>query len=458
MIHNDPKKWCFSQISRLRQCSLVGILLQFFVVWVAYPVCTVWGQEDLPTDLSGFESNDLFGVEDDVPLDADDDFLTRLIYRAGTVSKKAMRDEADASKEVENSALKAAPQDYRFWVFHRSAVVTRMARHQLPEDVATPEFKNYWLLHVKIGGETCLVISKQVPPTWGKLKEMNEPIQFYDFFFGLKSQESFLQQPESVPVFVCDRVSWYPNKASTDIVESHLLLARQGVDLASLDALRSAHGRRLSEAESEFFYQFLRAAKAVDESPDLLDSVETIEFFDLFRSWKKSTGRVVEIDGIVSRALPVVIDADRQAELGTEQVYELDLYVPLDRTIKVRDVEYDSRFPVTVQVLSLPMSPEEMKGKRIRVKGFFYRFWNYQSVYTQEAGTGGQMAPLVIGFNPREVKVSTGQIDFLLTVAAIVFVVGAVAMMWFLRRGDKNESNVLQKKKEAMPEQIDIKL
>ena len=437
---------------------LVGILFQVLAVLIATPV---QAQEALPTDLSGFESSDLFAVTDDDPLDPDNAFLTRLIYRAQTASKKEMKNQANSSQDVGNAAIIKEPQEYRFWVFHRSAVITKIARHQLPEDIATPEFEDYWLLKAEVDGETFLVIAKQIPPTWLKLKklgELDEPVQFDGFFFGLKSQESFLEQPESVPVFVCDRVSWYPTVESAEIGKSPLLLAKLGVDLSSLDALRSAHGKRLTSADTDSFYQFLQAAKAVGESPELLDGIETVGFFDLFRNWKKSTGRVVEIEGIVRRAIPIVVDPDHQADLGTEQIYELDMYVALDRTIKVRDVEYSSRFPVTVQVLSIPMSPEEIKGKRIRVKGFFYRFWNYHSEHTRETGSRGQLAPLVIGFIPREIVASTGQVDFILTAATILFAIGLVATILLLRRGDSNENNVLRKKKDALPEQIDIEL
>ena len=466
MIPNGLKK---SRPSRYLHCwyrgqlcpsLFVGILALVFIAFAAQPVN---GQEDLPTDLSGFESSELFAVEDGTPLDPDDSFLSRLVYRTLNVSDKAMRDQASSSREVGIAAIKNEPQDYRFWVFHHSAVVTRVAKNRVPEKVATPEYKEFWLLNAKVDGETCLVISKQIPPTWAKLKELDEPIEFDGFFFGLKSQEPLLGQAESAPVFVCNRVGWFPVVGSDEILPSHLLLAEQGVDLTALDVLRSAHGQRLSSAESRFFYQFLWAAKAVGESPDLLDNIETVEFLDLFRSWKKSTGQVVEIEGTVRRAIPLAVAAERQPEIGAQQIYELDMYVPLDRTIKVRDVEYDSRFPVTVQVLSLPLPAEQMKGKRFRVKGFFYRFWNYQSVHTREVGSPGQMAPLVIGFNLREVAVSaevavgTGQVDFILTAAAILFLVGVVATIWLLRRGDNSENNVLKKKKEALPEQIDIK-
>ena len=444
--------WC--RPGQLRSSLFVGILLLGFVAFAAQ---SVRGQEDLPTDLSGFESSELFAVEDDTPLDPDDSLLSRLVYRTLNVSDKAMRGQASSSREVGIAVIKNEPQEYRFWVFHHSAVVTRAVKHRVPERVATPEFKEFWLLSAKVDGETCLVISKQIPPTWAKLEELDEPIEFDGFFFGLKSQEPLLGQPESVPVFVCNRVSWFPVVGSDEILPSHLLLAEQGVDLSALDVLRAAHGRRLSSTESRFFYQFLRAAKAVGESPDLLDNIETIEFLDLFRSWKKSTGQVVEIEGVVRRVIPLAITAERQSEIGAQQIYELDMYVPLDRTIKVRDVEYDSRFPVTVQMLSLPLPIEEMKGERIRVKGFFYRFWNYQSVHTREVGSPGQMAPLVIGFNPRKVTVSTGQVDFILTAAAILFLIVVVATIWLLRRSDNSENNVLKKKKEALPEQIDIK-
>ena len=442
------------------RCVTSFVASTFFVLSVVLPFFVAnigWCQEELPTDLSGFETGDLFVVEDDIPLDLDNPFLSRLVYKSQVVSQESFSRYETYSKEVDLKAVKNDPQDFRFWVFRRSGTVVRAEKHRLPEEIATPELNEFWLLHVDMDGETAIVVSKVVPKAWAKSKKLNEPIEFTGFFFGLQSHELFLGMPESVPIFACNRVGWFPTELSSQIGPSHLLLASQGVDMSALDVLRASHSQRLRSSESEFFYQFIGAAKTLEDSPELED-IATLGFVDLF-DWSKAIGQVVEVEGNVIRVLSVAIDEKRQAELGVEQLYELNLSLPLDQKINVQGGEvYEHRFPVSVQVNSLPLPPQELKGKRVRVKGFFYRFWNYQSDGSKEAGSRGQPAPLVIGFKPRIVKVNTGQVDFIFTTAAILFMIIVLGAIWILRRSDNNPDNVLNKKKASLPEKIDIEL
>ena len=211
--------------------------VRIFVVLILVTVVgNAFGQEETPASLSGFESTELFGVEDNVDMDPNGEMLRRLIFRSRTVSNESLERYSQFSKGVDDELLIKESQEHRFWVFRRKAVVSRIARQQLPDDLATEEFKDYWLLIAKQGEQTYAIVTRTIPTTWRKLESLEEPIEFTGFYFGLKKLPGFVESGQSVPMFVCNRVSWYPERTVEDAIgDSQLYLASQGVDLGYLD-------------------------------------------------------------------------------------------------------------------------------------------------------------------------------------------------------------------------------
>ena len=83
--------------------------------------------------------------------------------------------------------------------------------------------------------------------------------------------------------------------------------------------------------------------------------------------------------------------------------FQLTIFPELDGqkiTVKSPDgdrVQY-GRFAVTVRASALPSgeTEESMLGQRVRVDGFHYRFWRYDSVFSGQHGLKGQVGALVI--------------------------------------------------------------
>ncbi len=438
-----------------------------FCVWLLITLAVSQGlsQEETPASLSGFESNELYQVEDGVPLYPDDIMLRKLVFRSRSVSRSSFDRFVQFSSEVEDHDLLEAPQKNRFWVFHRTAIVHRIARQKLPEELATEEFSEYWLLIATHEQQTIAIISRTIPTSWRKLERLEEPIEMTGFFFGLKKMPRFVESGESVPLFVCNRVGWFPDREMEDlnIGPSQLYLASEGVDLSFLGMLKANQKRRMLTEEGDYFYQMISAAIRTQKDPRKVETLSSVGFLELIQDPNKHLGSVVEIEGTVRRIVAVPITSEvRRQELGIDQFYEMDMYVPLNDVATIhatdkngKEVVYKDRFPVTVHMATLPEAVGEYSNHRVRVKGFFYRLWSYQSEFSKRTNQGAQPSPLLIGFEPQILRASTKQLDMILTVGGIAFVVGLFGLIWFLRLSDRRSTNPLSKAEE-LPDKIDV--
>lgn len=423
------------------------------------------GQEETPASLSGFESTELYGVEDNIRFDPGDEMLNRLVFRGRSVSKDSLDRFEQFSKNVDDETLIREPQEHRFWVFDRHATATKIARQRLPEELSTEEFDEYWLIIANRGEQKYAIISRTIPTTWRKLESLSEPIQFAGFFFGLKKLPGFVETDQSVPVFVCERVSWYPDHQIDEgaIGASQLFLASRGVDFGYLDLINKNQKRKMFAEESDFFYQMLSAAARSQDDSAQVSDLQPISFLELIQAPNQHVGQVVEIEGRVRRIVEVPITSEKRIEeLGIDHFYEMDMYVSLKDVATIRatdkdgnEVVYKDRFPVTVHLASLPGPEEDFRHHKIRIRGFFYRLWSYQSEYAKQTNQGAQLSPLLIGFKPTVLRASTKMLDTILAVGGIVFVIGLLGLIWFLRKGDKGSSNPLNRSEE-LPEKIEI--
>ncbi len=433
-----------------------------FIVFFSNPSIQIQAQDANPTDLSGFESNELYDVDDETPLTTDESLLIRTLYRATRTSQKSFRQFQQYSEALTPKNLLEEPQESRFYVFQRKAIASKVARVEIPSGSATEGFSHFWMVAANLDGSPVLIASHTVPREWSQMKTLNEPIEFTGFFYGIKSLSQFRNDDQSVPVFVTNRLSWFPG-ASSETSDSYKLLSKLGVDMGMLDVVRSNHGKSLSSDESEYFYQLMKAAKKTGEDPSLLENAKPVGFLDLLQDPRGMLGQTCEIEGNVRRVIPVPLSRERQALLGIEQFYEMDIFVSLTDlpSIKVTNaagekIEYKDRFPVTIHVPELSGPIEEYRHKRIKIQGFYYRFWNFQSEFTKELGAErGQMCPIVIGFAPRIVKSSTRLLDWILTMGTGVFVVALGGLIWYLRRSDQNLTSPL-KRLDELPEKIQI--
>ena len=446
-------------------------------------------QDELPTALSGIESSERFDVVDHQPWQPQSDYLLRLLYRVGHVSEQSLKRFESPQEGSFWHDLGEQAQTYRFRVVR----VVGRARYVVPvrlDESVGVDFKGYYRVQVTTeSGATVWLACRAVPRTWPLNEPLDEPIVARGFFLafyrmpddadggapGAPDTGSSVPEVEpssgastesGVPVVVVRRPAWFPDRvdASKGVTASHVWLAGRGVDIGQFDRIRRRFNHPLGRDDAASMFQLLVAARQADPFP----RSETISMFDLLQQPTRHVGQAVRIEGHVRRVIRIDVESDPQAKrLGLDHYYELDLFVPLaDRRIVIKhrpvdepqsepiEIVYEDRFPITVCVVDLPAPPEAIRGRRVKVDGFLFRFWSYESTFTARVHpAAGQISPLVVGAMPMIDEASRLTIDWILGSAIAGVALGLIALFWYARRDDRIVTNPVLIRNDVLPDQ-----
>lgn len=187
--------------------------------------------------------------------------------------------------------------------------------------------------------------------------------------------------------------------------ESWTRLAESGFDLQELDGLRRRNSQPLTGKDRDPMDSLLAIVKQWDRNG--FDSIRPLGLLDLLADTRNGICRRTQMIGKVRQCLRIKDagdsdPADGDADSGDS--FQLTIFPDLDgQKITVKSPEGErvhyGRFAVTVRASALPTGETEqsMLGKRVRVDGFHYRFWRYDSVFSGQHGLNGQIGALVIG-------------------------------------------------------------
>ncbi|MEE2826621.1 MAG: hypothetical protein VYE64_08340 [Planctomycetota bacterium] len=436
-----------------------------WIGWMLILTAPLPAQQEIPSALSGFQPSELYDVVDESPFSTSDEFMIRLLFRSANASSESWDRYATFTRGVGLAAIEKHPQKYRFQVFELKGRVKWVCPVRLPEGYGNPSMRGFYLVRVKTeSGDSFVIAARSVPRVWPVRTEIDEPIRCRAFFQALVDFSNLDQalpevqlggRFELLPLFITDRVGWYPDQEDTllGVGASAVLLAGCGVDIGQFDFVKQNNNRSISESDSNCFFQLLAAANRL--SPADFKG-ERLRFVQLLENPQDHFGEAVQFTGHVKRAVRIYIDRKAVRErLGLDFYYELDMFVPLgDNRVVIQrqvpdaeagvfeDVVYRNRFPATVCVPRLPGTAEEIRGKRVTIDGFFMKFWNYDSEFTSRLPPSqGQISPLVIAIKPRVDNRSKHAIDNFLLLVLVGAGIVIVGVIWFFRRSDEDQKN-----------------
>ena len=429
-------------------------------------VSPLHAQQEQPSALSGFEPSELYDVTDREPLKASNEFLIRLLFRAANASPESWERYAQFTRGVQLAAISEEPQPHRFQVFELSGRVKMVWPFRLPATYENSKLKGFYLVRVESAdGKPYVIACRSLPRVWPVRQPIDEPIRCHGFFQTIADFSSPLDSAigrdlggdlEFAPLFVADRLGWFPDRLDgpTGVSESQIRLARYGVDIGQFEFVKQNNNRAITEQDATCFFQMLTAVGQLTAADF---KGERANFVELLQNPKEHFGGAVQFTGHVKRAVRIYIDRKAVRErMGIDYYYELDMFVPLgDSRIvikngvageggeKPQDLVYQNRFPATVCVLQLPGTPDEIRGKRVTIDGFFMKFWNYESEFTAGMNpTLGQVSPLVIGVEPTINNSSGNAIDNILLLSLAVMGAGVVGLILYFRRSDQRLRNL----------------
>lgn len=394
-----------------------------------------------PGELSGLDQSELLTIDDDQPLAANQSFLMRLLYRARRTPADLWNDYLPFTSDLNLADVAQAPRQYRGWVFHVQGTATQV--HRIDSgDRESNGIQEYFLVRMQTdSGLSFAVCALAVPHAWldrpSDLRECADLIGF----FALRSPPSTGLEPELM--FVTRRIAWRPAKDSERLGDRDDLweLAQAGLDLGLLDIPRQTNLKPLTESDSESFYALLRAANQIRTAAEIPSNDSApLSFLDLVRNPAANIGRKVQFEARIRRAVSVGTDPV-QAQTGLASFDQLDGFFPLgDTPIEVTDLAgqrtlYQSQFPVTIDVAQAPGTARQYELQRVRVTGYFYRFWSYESEFTADRGAGaGQLAPLIIATNLEILPAQESEIAWITIPIFLAAAAAVIAVAWVIYR------------------------
>jgi hypothetical protein len=446
---------------------------------------TAWADDNDPASdlqeilsLAGWDSARLGTLRDGEPLSAEDtEAVLRLLMRM-----ESFDDESIARwtrRDVRRENLKSMPQDRRGqMVQFEGGRVRQIHRHELsPSDAERLGFPAYFEFNVEnsTGKPLVTVLTPRVPRAWTDFDTLNEPVLVTGLFMKLAPTED---EP-NVPLLLAKRIAWHPERGREPYVGlGEIMLAGLGVDIGLLEDIENRQPIRPQEREA--FYQILAGMKQTgpnqlvrmaesqlpawqsrwqqekdritngEQSRDRLPLVNAVleraaegkySIAPLFNDADAQIGELLVVDGVCRRAVRVEVGttsdgqpSDVERRFGISAYYELEVFT-----------EDSQNLPLVFCVLKLP--PTFPTGDNIRepvrIAGFFFKTWRFQSRKPNEGASTAsqsQLAPLLIGAAPLQLKEpeSTGHFTDLVAGTVFVLTIGGIwFVLWRFSRSDR---------------------
>ncbi len=415
---------------------VIVLLLIFVVPAIGFAEHVV--ADDSPESLAGFSASETYDLVPGLPLDLEEAFFVRSLYRVAKVSSESLGKFSQDNDDVSWQQLVEKSRDFRFWTFTRDALLEKLTVLKFPADSETG-IKGVYLATCRWStGQKFFLVCRSVPSRLPRGKQLKEPIRFSGFFYnsvqlaaggkGIKlgradPEEKEKEEPDEIdtgeiaPLFVVNRFAWYPNALTEadgklSVSAGHVELASQGVDVGLFDYVRRRNSKPLAQQDADCFYQMLWAASAIGreglDGPQQVDdqASSSVGFVELVGAPGKHIGARVRVTGSLRQCVRIEVPADEPAggvDQSQRHYYQVSLFPDtggrkvVTRTGDGEALSFD-RYPVTVCLTTLPaeVKPETLAGKTATVDGFFYRLIKYQSQKTEAEGQDGMVSPLVM--------------------------------------------------------------
>ena len=321
--------------------------------------------DDSPESLSGFSASETYDIVPGSPLDVDESFFVRSLYRVAKVSSQSLGKFSQSNGDVTWQQLLERARDFRFWVFTRDATLERLTILKFPAN-SEPGISGVYLAACRSDdGQPFFLICRSAPSRLPRNEPLKEPIRFSGFFYntvrlgaegnGLElldradPQNENEDEPQEVdlknvaPLFVVNRFAWFPKavdeedatEAKAKISPGNVELASQGVDIGLFDYVRKRNSKPLAKQDAGCFYQMLHAASVIGQAgagEANEESSSPVGFVQLVGAAKKHIGARVTVTGSLRQCVRITVPPDApisNAGQRLEHYYQVSLFPDL---------------------------------------------------------------------------------------------------------------------------------
>jgi hypothetical protein len=441
-------------------------------------------QEPALHHVSGLTADELAQISDGTDFSPNDPILARLLHRVQQATADKLRESVEQTRNRVITDLINRPTDHRAQVFEFSGRVLSFST------LTASDTRSDQRLHVvRLLAENrleCLVAipvteiasaPTPIPRRWPAGKMLDEQVTVRGFFFANKKPNAELVialgmhgddsagAPNAIPVFVANRLAWYPDKSSKlfPVRPVELLLASNGVDITFGDDVKRNISGPFSALDSEPFYQLLRATSRLDRNALHLQSVQ---FTECLKNPLDHQSNLLQLTGKVRRITQI---QSGQPLPGRDHYYQIDLIVPLDnQQILIRGnnrpdsnrrssqpLILENRCPIICCTSELPAAEQELVGKHILFTGFFFKLWQFESELSSRPDSPQTICPLVIGFVSSTDPGYSNQFNIWVAVGGSGMLAAALMVWAFLRWDDSKR--VPPNDRGKLPDQIEFR-
>ena len=302
---------------------------------------------------------------------------------------------------------------------------------------------------------TISVWAKQIPDAWKPL--LNRTVSM------TARCQALLVKADS-PTLVTARFAWLPDQSDQGPTADERLFAaaRIGIDVSRFDEIE--HGKKVSSADRESFYQILSHAEELDLLQSSGREPNSFNIVELLQKPRSQTGSVYQIDGIARRAIRIPVnDPDVRTRFGIDHYYEVDVFVLMNPTLILVDEQTGEKtsyhkFPMTFCVRELP--PGFPQGpvitQAVSVHAMYFKLWAYRNellsnpqVEGAEASKRRQQSPLFIAHAPTIRVVSNTMVrrwDSTAQAIGLVFAISVIIIAGILYRNSRRDASTHRKR------------
>jgi hypothetical protein len=421
-------------------------------------------------ELLGVDASQWRNLFHDQPLgSADEEWIDRILFhlpRIGADNTFRWR-----KTDWRFDEIAAAPAKFQGEMLALRGRATRCERVPLlAELVDRYEYDHYYRVHISLDdGHEAIVCTRTVPQAWTKQEQLDERVEANGIFLKTSPVEN------ASPQLICAslRVAWLPDRVEPDqrVTAESILLAEHGFDFGLWDQLKGPAKRGFDENDREPFFQLLGAMVTLPPTTPSLLSAADLDVTLAIQSPDKQRGQFVTVDGNVVRIDRVEVkEGDVQARFGLDHYYELFVFVPLKKGIKLQRSSKDkgsrifsNHYPVTVCVPELPPQLQAVPNvhEHVRMHGVYYKMWHYkiQGDETSPAGGELQASPLIVASKVELVSDSSAPDPSTSVAGGVVFValIGVLGVvLWRMSRSDARFKREVLEKKILREDQVDL--
>ena len=399
-----------------------------------------------------------------------EDTTIKILYHLPTISPHYIHRWSD--KPAPWQTLATNPEEHQVNFFRINGRLKKIEKKQIISEAARLlHFDHYYQALVEIPGtpHTAIVCTRHFPAHWKPGKEMDEKVEVAGLFLKLGVQES----DRHTFYFAAPRITWLPDRLDTaaGISKAHLLLASMGVDIGLFSHITRQTRHEFTGDERACFFQLLSAVSKTTSAKLSREQPRKLEIPNLLRNTTSAQGQLFTLEGTARRITRIVvedpgiqeqfksdIDGDGQADL-LDHYYQIDMFVSLKgKSVQVKKDANDKNapvfsnvYPVNVCVRTLPpelakMNQELVSGKpnqdllraTVRLHGFFFKTWSYQTVYASSKDEEGfQTSPIFIATEPKVIPTKIVRSPYIGVIISIVFTIILIACWFFIWKSNR---------------------